>query len=38
MKLDVVFPSSQEELIVEPCDSEELWKIGSHELRQQVVK
>jgi hypothetical protein len=37
VKLDVVFPSSQEELIVEPCDSEELWKNDSHELRQQVV-
>jgi hypothetical protein len=29
VKLNVVFPSSQEELIAEPCDSEELWKNDS---------
>jgi hypothetical protein len=29
VKLNVVFSSSQEELIAEPCDSEELWKNDS---------
>jgi hypothetical protein len=37
VKPAVVFPSSQEELIADPCDSEDLWDNDSHVLRQQLV-
>jgi hypothetical protein len=37
VKPAVVFPSSQEELIADPCDSEDLWDNNSHVLRQQLV-
>ena len=37
MKPAIVFPSSQEELIADTCDSEDLWDNDSHVLRQQLV-
>jgi hypothetical protein len=37
VKLVIVFPSSQEELIVDPCYSEDLWDNDSLVLRQQLV-
>jgi hypothetical protein len=37
VKPAVVFPSSQEELIADPYDSEDLWDNNSHVLRPQLV-
>jgi hypothetical protein len=37
VKPAIVFPSSQEEMIVDPCDSEELWDNDSLVLRHHLV-